>query len=146
MQIILNLTYAPATQEQIEAGVIEPKDKLAVKRLLSFSTPPTKNQIKERTIKLANIANEHGVGFAMVGDVSYLTAALEKQLRLLAITPVHNFIPIDPETDTIHYSTLRLRLMNQSENNQDNQNNQEINPPNLNNTRSHKGWVEGSFW
>lgn len=89
--MILNLTQHPATPEQVAAGVIEPKDKALVQRLLTFNNLPTREQIQSRAIELASIAVEHGAYRAMVGGAPFLMPALDAALLDVAVEPCYAF-------------------------------------------------------
>ncbi len=86
---IINLTQHIATPEQNNAGVVEPYDKKDIQALLTFDTLPTALEIGERARKLANIAKGHDS--AMIGGAGYLMPALEHQLRLMGVQPLHAF-------------------------------------------------------
>lgn len=98
---IINLTQHPATPEQFAAGVFEPADKEAVKRLLTCDEPPTEQEIEGRAVALASIARvafpetEGGpprpLGHAMIGGAGWLMGALEQALHRQAIRALHSF-------------------------------------------------------
>lgn len=88
---IINLTQHDATPEQIEAGVFEPKNKEAVRKLLTFDTIATKQEIEERAAKLANLAYLEGAEAAMIGGAPYLMSALERALKAKGIKPLYAF-------------------------------------------------------
>jgi hypothetical protein len=48
---VINLTQHAATAEQMAAGVVEPQDKTAVNRLLTFETCPDRDAIRARAPK-----------------------------------------------------------------------------------------------
>jgi len=89
--MILNLTQHAASPEQIEAGVIEPKNKEAVKSLLTFKTLPTVTDVAERAGKLAIIASESGCKSAMIGGAPFLMGALQETLAGFGVNPVYAF-------------------------------------------------------
>jgi len=89
--MILNLTQHAASQEQVEAGVIEPQNKEAVKSLLTFKTLPTATEIAERAGKLAIIASESGCESAMIGGAPFLMGALQETLSGFGVKPVYAF-------------------------------------------------------
>ena len=91
---ILNLTQHQASKEQVEAGVVEPDDKDAVKALLTFDSAPSAEEIEERARKLVQIAGYHAgtAGFlVLIGGAPYLMAALERHLRASQYAPVYSF-------------------------------------------------------
>ena len=80
MKNILNLTQHPATPEQIAAGVVEPQDKAAVARLLTFDTLPSSEDIAARAMALAALAKTVNADAAMIGGAPYLMGPLERAL------------------------------------------------------------------
>lgn len=87
--MILNLTQHPATPEQIAAGVIEPANKDAVRRLLTFDEIPSRADIAARAAALAEIADGHDA--AMIGGAPYLMGALEDALKKKGVAPLYSF-------------------------------------------------------
>src|SRR5438094_459333 len=89
---ILNLTQHAAAPEQIAAGVVEPADKAAVQRLLTFEEPPTFSDICTRAKTLAEIAIASGFATAMIGGAPFLMGPLERCLRGYAgVKPLYSF-------------------------------------------------------
>jgi hypothetical protein len=86
---ILNLTQHPASPEQVSAGVVEPQDKKAVQNLLTFNTLPTREDVFDRAVTLANMAV--GYDAAMIGGVGYLVTRLENALEVLGVKALHAF-------------------------------------------------------
>ena len=80
----LNLTQHPATAEQIQAGVIEPKDKEAARLLLTFSSLPTEGEVKEAAHALTRfvLEEEQKQDFqqVMLGGAPFLMYALHTNL------------------------------------------------------------------
>ena len=89
--MILNLTQHLATPEQLEAGVVEPADKNAVKELLTFHEAPSTDEIVSRAEALVAIAKAAGADAAMIGGAPYLMGALELGLNLFNIRPCYSF-------------------------------------------------------
>ena len=89
--MILNLTQHLGTPEQINAGVVEPKDKKAVRELLTFEELPTAGEIQARAIALAEMAVRSGHEAAMIGGAGYLVARLEIVLWARGVRPCHSF-------------------------------------------------------
>jgi len=90
--MIINLTQHKPTQEQIEAGVIEPNEiKSNIQTLLTFDEIPTKEEIEDRAFRLARIAYEEGADKALIGGAPYLMSALENELKKLKIQPLYAF-------------------------------------------------------
>src|SRR5690625_7438647 len=88
---ILNLTQHPATPDQAEAGVIEPRGKKIVQQLLTFNDLPTQDVIDDRAIRLADYADSHGVSYAMIGGAPGLMHTLSDRLFRSGITPLSAF-------------------------------------------------------
>ena len=91
MRSILNLTQHAATEDQIAAGVVEPKDKIRIAALLTFETLPTRGDIMERADALARIAASEVYGAALIGGAPYLMSPLEAALTHLGIVPFYAF-------------------------------------------------------
>ncbi len=102
--MILNLTQHPATQEQLDAGVINltGPDLLSVKELLTFSSIPTAEELNQRAHDIAAIAadcaspedREDNKGFAlkaMIGGAPFFMGALESALVDAGLQPVYAF-------------------------------------------------------
>jgi hypothetical protein len=84
----INLTQHTASPEQ---DCIEPSDKTAVQRLLTFETLPDRDDIKDRAVALAMIAETSGASEAMIGGAPYLMTCLEDQLSKRGIKPLYAF-------------------------------------------------------
>jgi hypothetical protein len=84
----LNLTQHLSTPEQ---GCVEPKDKGAVQALLTFEEIPTRKEIIDRAVELADIAVEHGASEAMIGGAPFFMRALEVALAAANVTPLYAF-------------------------------------------------------
>lgn len=88
---ILNLTQRDATPEQVEAGVVEPSDKILVRELLTFEDLPTLDEIRLWTYDLAECARRDRARRAMIGGAPYLMSFLEANLIVHNIQPVYSF-------------------------------------------------------
>ena len=88
---ILNLTQHPASADQAAWGVVEPRDKAGVHRLLTFEACPDREVIRARAEALAAIARADGADAAMLGGAPYLMGSLEAALRAAGIRPVYAF-------------------------------------------------------
>ncbi len=86
--IIINLTQHAGTPEQ---GVTDPENKSAVQAALTFDTIPSKEEMAERAIFLANIAKESCAKKAMIGGAPFFMSALERALLDVGITPLYAF-------------------------------------------------------
>lgn len=88
---ILNLTQHMASEVQIEAGVVEPRDKAAVKAALTFTSLPSEDLLVERASALAEIASQSGCESAMIGGAPFFMAPLESALHEVGIRPLYAF-------------------------------------------------------
>ena len=93
MATILNLTQHSATQDQLEAGVIDlaPDLKQILKNLLDFSEVPSKQEILTRAVAITTIAMEYGASHVMIGGAPYLMGVLESVLKDNGIKPLYSF-------------------------------------------------------
>ena len=96
-EIILNLTQHVATQEQIEAGVCGlGSDTEQLKKLLTFTTLPTKEEVASRATSIARLAAEVASSTgetcgAMIGGAPYLMGPLAEALKAHGVTPLFSF-------------------------------------------------------
>lgn len=90
---IINLTQHAATDDQLQAGVIEPGpvDKTYIRKLITFDELPTENVIRERADKLARLARFLGAKGAMIGGAPFFMATLECALRREGVEPFYSF-------------------------------------------------------
>ena len=88
---IFNLTQHAATPDQVQAGVVEPADKQAVSKLLTFDTAPDKGELERRAGALAAMAAAAGYPAAMLGGAPYLMGPLETALRGAGIRALYSF-------------------------------------------------------
>ena len=96
---ILNLTQHDATSEQIQAGVVEPADKAAVRAALSFEELPSSSVLKTRAETLAVFARQMGHKSAMIGGAPFFMGALEKELIKFGIKPLYSFFSYAPNKE-----------------------------------------------
>ncbi len=96
--MILNLTQHKATNEQVQAGVVDlPEDLREVLiDLLTFNSLPSEEEIDyraEKIVALVNVYMDRNVAFyqAMIGGAPYLMAPLELALQLNHIDPLYAF-------------------------------------------------------
>ena len=89
--MILNLTQHVATADQIEAGVVEPKNKERVISLLTFSSMPIIEEVEVRAILLAEEVVASGHSSAMIGGAPYLMAPLVSALKAVGVRPLFAF-------------------------------------------------------
>lgn len=97
---ILNLTQHVATPEQLAAGVFEPspENKEKVKKLLTFTKPPSQEELADRAQALTNIAMEEcgaPIGsweaHAMIGGAGWFVSQLETTLWENHVSYHHSF-------------------------------------------------------
>ena len=93
MNTIINLTQHIATQDQLEAGVVDlpAAEQAELAGLLTFNELPTIERVQARAKALARIAKDHGANRAMIGGAPYLMAPLESALLECGIIPVYAF-------------------------------------------------------
>lgn len=101
--MIINMTQHKASQEQIEAGVIDlpANEREQLSKLLTFDSLPSREEIIARAAAIAELAAQNGLGgddgddpiavAAMIGGAPYLMAALELALMAVYIEPVYAF-------------------------------------------------------
>lgn len=96
-EIVLNLTQHNATQDQIDAGVCGlGSDTEQLKKLLTFTSLPTKEEVASRATLIARLASEvaYSTGEtcgAMIGGAPYLMGPLAEALKAHGITPLFSF-------------------------------------------------------
>ena len=90
---IINLTQHPATEEQMDEGVKEPKLPLKnkIEDLLNFGENPPIEETVSRSKKLAEIASTFGAKKAMIGGAPFLMPSLTLALQERGIKPVCAF-------------------------------------------------------
>lgn len=108
---ILNLTQHPATPDQIEAGVIEPKDKEKVRELLTFNELPSYEEIMSKAQALADIAVEHGVTKAIIGGALFFMTPLAAILRCRGVTPLFSFTKRVVEEKVLEDGTVEKKAV-----------------------------------
>lgn len=95
MTKIVNLTQHIATQEQMEAGVVNFDAVLSaeVKRLLTFNSieEASAESMKDRATALAGIAVANNADAAMIGGAPYFMSVLERQLKNAGVKPLYAF-------------------------------------------------------
>jgi hypothetical protein len=91
--MILNLTQHNATAEQAAAGVVnlsgQPLENL--KKALTFTEIPSREEIIERANKILDFALERGAKSVMIGGAPYLMPILEKALAKHGIQALYSF-------------------------------------------------------
>lgn len=91
--MILNLTHHNAAAEQAAAGVVnlsgQPLENL--KKVLTFTEIPSREEIIERANKILDFALERGAKSVMIGGAPYLMPILEKALAKHGIQILYSF-------------------------------------------------------
>ena len=94
---MLNLTQHKATPAQVAEGVVELEGSNAfcVKAWLTFDELPTQEEIQDRALFIASLANDALQAgddrSAMIGGAPYLMPSLHQALVELGITPRYAF-------------------------------------------------------
>lgn len=86
---IINLTQHAATEAQVQEGVFNVDQSLG--ELLTFTSAPSEQEMRERAEKLADIAAEAKAEAAMIGGAGYFMRPLEEALRARGIRPLYSF-------------------------------------------------------
>jgi hypothetical protein len=86
---VINLTQHPASDDQIDEGVVEPPKKEEVQSLLTFEEPPSSSTMRQRADKLAEIAEGHSA--AMIGGMPSFMSHLERALVREGVAPIYSF-------------------------------------------------------
>lgn len=101
--MIVNLTQHTASADQIAVGVVDLFDEMreCLKVLLTFSRPPSVQEIRDRAEDIAELACYNGLSEddgdspmpqqAMIGGALWLMAPLADELRQRSIEPVFAF-------------------------------------------------------
>lgn len=128
MTLILNLTQHNATADQLAAGVVDlPADQQQeLKQLLTFDTLPDVAELKDRAMKVAQLAlrffeaqkvetgNRRNKPVAMIGGAPFFMATLEWALLGDYIKPVYAFsqrVCIETQTESGVIKTSEFQHM-----------------------------------
>jgi hypothetical protein len=90
---ILNCTQHFVTNEQIAAGVVEPRRdrKDLIKSLLTFDELPSGKVLSCRAKWIAELCLEEGYKNIMIGGAPFFMSHLESALKNLGMVPVYSF-------------------------------------------------------
>ncbi len=90
---ILNLTQHAPSNDQLTAGVVNLTDSKwsEVKKLMTFDTLPSTQQLQDSAFKIAQIASETDCKKAMIGGAPFFMSALQNNLIAVGIKPVFAF-------------------------------------------------------
>lgn len=89
--MVLNLTQHQATQEQVNAGVVEPANKQQVQQLLTFDRLPSNHELALRASELVKMASKSGCHRIMIGGAPFFMPVLEGALRREGLLTVYAF-------------------------------------------------------
>lgn len=103
---ILNLTQHQATQEQIEAGVVQPAhSQEEIINLLTYISLPSDEEIKDKVDALVKIAvqlcKEQDCVRVLLGGAPYILGYLEFCLTIKGLRPVYAFTTRVSEEETL---------------------------------------------
>jgi hypothetical protein len=95
MQATLNLTQHSASPEQIAAGVVDlsPEDQKTLSSLLTFLEIPSKEDMRQKAISIAQLVKEKdpNVNRVMIGGAPYFMSTLEDVLKDYELNVVYAF-------------------------------------------------------
>ena len=91
MTTILNLTQHLTTSDQIELGVVEPKDKGKVQSIITFDSLPNHAELVERANLLAQYALSENAESVMIGGAPYFSSYVEQAMRYAGIKALYAF-------------------------------------------------------
>lgn len=96
--MIINLTQHAATQDQLNAGVVEPspEDKKCIQAMLTFNELPSVDELDRRAYGLATLVTNMGGANAshhkvMIGGAPFFMGRLEAALKAQGHQPVYAF-------------------------------------------------------
>ena len=109
MDKIMNLTQHSVVQEQIAAGVIEPAAEIKekIRKLLTFNSLPSCEEIKARAKALAEIVVSSDYDRALIGGAPYLMAPLEIELRKRGVEPLYAFSVRETKEERLPDGTVK---------------------------------------
>lgn len=89
---ILNLTQHDATEEQTPfVRDLTGEQKTELRKLLTFDSLPTDEEMLERAEKIATIADSNEAAMAMIGGAPFFMSVLEQALKNKGVVPVYAF-------------------------------------------------------
>lgn len=100
MTTILNLTQHDATPDQVAAGVVEPADKVEIRKVITFDDLPSREHLLATADLLAGLAERMQVEAVMIGGAPFFMAPLERALRARGIKPLYAFSKREASVDT----------------------------------------------
>jgi len=95
----LNVTNHLVTEDQVEVfrgygfELVEPDEevKARIKSLITFTSPPSLEEMESRANALATLLKEGGYSAAMCGGASYFMPLLTRALKAFGIQPIFAF-------------------------------------------------------
>jgi len=90
---ILNLTLHKATQQQLDAGLVDltGKHKVILDELLNFNYLPSTKDMMVRAYEISEIPDRLGYSLVMIGGAPFFMPYLEDALRSRVIVPLYSF-------------------------------------------------------
>lgn len=90
---IVNLTQHQATGDQIADGVfdLDAADAILLKSILTFNEIPSKSEMTDRAVKIADLSKKYNPTHAMIGGAPYFMNYMEEILRGAGIHPIYSF-------------------------------------------------------
>lgn len=112
--MIINLTQHSATQDQLNAGVIEPspEDKKCIQAMLTFDELPSAEEMERRAYGLATLVTNMGASntshhTVMIGGAPYFMGRLEAALKAQGHQPVYAFSKRESVDQVLEDGTVR---------------------------------------
>lgn len=107
---IHNFTQHKASQEQIEAGVVDLNEETRqhLSQLLTFDNIPEPIELCRRAVILTDLAKDLGAKFVMIGGAPFFMGTLESTLLMRGIQPVYAFSKrVSVEKDGVKTSVFK---------------------------------------
>ena len=104
--MIVNCTNHIATKEQLEMGIVEPKNKEKIQELLTFDDIDSIFDAGNRAKKIVNIIKEEGYKYALIGGIPFFMSILENEFYINDIIPVYAFSKRNSEEKIDRYGTI----------------------------------------
>lgn len=91
--MIYNLTQHTPTQEQINAGVVNPDQSILaeLRELITFNQLPSKEVVEHRVRSVVEIVTKNGYNAVMLGGAPFLMGRLETALKSEGVKVVYSF-------------------------------------------------------
>jgi len=93
--MIINLTQHKATQDQLNAGVVDMAidNQKLLQTLLTFDNMPNENLLRSRAYHIASLVKNHYEAYtqAIIGGAPFFMRYLESALRTIDVKPLYAF-------------------------------------------------------